>query len=121
MNDNSMTVNGGSFVGSAVGAGTNIQAGTTTVSEVRTGQLNDLRSALTGAREQILAAATTSDGRTVLRYELQQIEEALAAPEPAGPVVRSRWEQVRKAIGPLAVTANIAQITALIITLFGRG
>jgi len=121
MNDNSMTVNGGSFFGSAVGAGTNIQAGTTTVSEVRTGQLNDLRNALVGAREQILAAATTPDGRAVLRYELQQIEEALAVPESAGQVVRSRWEQVRKAIGPLAVTANMAQITALIITLFGRG
>lgn len=116
-----MTVNGGSFYGSAVGAGTNIQAGTTTVSEVRTVQLNDLRNALAAVREQILAAATTPDGRAVLRYELQQIEEALAGPEPAGQVVHSRWEQVRKAIGPLAVTANIAQITALIITLFGRG
>ncbi len=121
MRDNSMTVNGGSFVGSAVGAGTNIQAGTTTVGESRTGQLNDLRRTLVGAREQILAAAATPDGRAVLRYELQQIEEALAAPEPEGPVVRSRWEQVRKAIGPLAVTANMAQITTLIITLFGRG
>lgn len=81
--------------------------------------LADLRAALAAARPQLLASAPTDEARSDVERRLRQLEEELDEDEPAGPVVQSRWAQITKLAGPLSASASIAQITDLIITIFG--
>jgi hypothetical protein len=118
-----MTVTGGTFIGSAVGQGNKASHNTITVGGVQKQvSLDDLRSAIAAARDELVRAAEGSDAQTEVRYEIHKIEQELAEEKPQGLIVRSRWEQVVKVLGPLAAaSASIAQITELIMKVFGGG
>jgi hypothetical protein len=82
------------------------------------GSLEDLRNALAAARPELLAA-TPEDTSPELERRLEQLEQELAASEPTGDVAMSLWNRIRLLAGPLAATANIAQVADLMVTLFG--
>jgi hypothetical protein len=81
------------------------------------GTLDDLRRALAAARPDLLAAAP-DDTSAELERRLEHLEQELAVDEPAGEVTTSLWGRIRSLAGPLAATANIAQVTDLMVTLF---
>ena len=118
-----MTVTGGTFIGSALGQSNKVSRNTIAVGSVQPrAPLEDLRKAIATAREKLIGLAGSPETQADVRYEIRKVEEELAADEPERAVVRSRWEQIAKALGPLATTsANIMQITDLITKVFGRG
>jgi len=85
-----------------------------------TATIEQLCSAVAAFRTELLDTAAP-ENRPELGRRLGQLEDELADVEPAGPVVLSRWKQVRRLAGPLAASASVAQITDMVITLFGGG
>ena len=85
-------------------------------SQVGDGTLEDLRRALAAARPDLLAAAPDSTSKELER-RLEQLEQELAG-EPTGEMVTSLWNRIRSLAGPLAATANIAQVADALATLF---
>lgn len=117
-----MNVTGGTFIGSAIGQGNTVSNNNITVGDVRVhAALDDLRTAIDAARDEIVRTAGNPDAQAEVRYELRKIEQELNEDEPQGAVVRSRWEQVATVLGPLAAASGaIAQITDLITKIFGQ-
>ncbi|MGH3905243.1 MAG: hypothetical protein ACRDTE_13790 [Pseudonocardiaceae bacterium] len=111
------------MIGSALGDNSTVGDVTVTWNdEAGSASLEDLHEAIELLLAQIEEAGSdVADGR--IRYELQTIEEELDEDEPDGAVVRSRWKQVQKLLGPLQQVGGIAQsaeqIFTLIRTLFG--
>ncbi|MGH3914080.1 MAG: hypothetical protein ACRDTC_11845 [Pseudonocardiaceae bacterium] len=92
----------------------------TPTGETDPASLEDLQEAIALLRDQLEAAVgsevdETTDGR--IQYELETIEEELDEDEPDEAVVRSRWKQVQKLLGPLQHVADIARSTEQIMTL----
>ncbi len=116
-----VNISGGTFTASAVGQRNKVTHNTVSVGAVSAqASLDDLRAAVAAAREELVKAATSPNVQAEVGYEVSKIEEELAREEPAGPVVRGRWEQVSKVLGPLAAASgSVAQITELIIKVFG--
>lgn len=85
------------------------------------GTVDDLRVALGGIRAPLLDATRTPADRAEMERRLQHLEEELEADAPQGPVVHSLWKRITTLAGPLAGAANVAQITDLMITVFGGG
>ncbi|MGH3870592.1 MAG: hypothetical protein ACRDSR_03590 [Pseudonocardiaceae bacterium] len=118
-----MSITGGTFIGSAVGQANTISHNTIAVGVVASqASLDDLRAAIAAVRDDLIAAAADPAGQADVCYEVGKIEEELAGAEPEGAVVRSRWAQVGKMLGPLAAASgHIAQITNLITKVFDGG
>jgi hypothetical protein len=119
----SMNITGGTFIGSAVGQHNKVSRNTIVVGSVQSqASLDDLRAAITATRDDLIAAAADPAVQADVRYEIGHIEGELAGEEPNGTVVRSRWAQVNKVLGPLAAASgHLAQITDLITKVFGGG
>ncbi|HEU0090284.1 MAG TPA: hypothetical protein VFQ77_21950 [Pseudonocardiaceae bacterium] len=81
--------------------------------------LDDLRDAITLLRAEVDAASASVAVDSHIGYELQTIEDALDEDEPDGAVVRSRWKQVQKLLGPLQDVASIAQSATRVLALIG--
>ncbi len=117
----SMTVTGGTFIGSAVGQGNKVSDNTITVGEVQTSaSVDDLRKAIAAARDELVRAAEDPEAQAVVRYGIRTIEGELAKEQPQGAEVRSRWNLVSEILSPLAAVSGIvAQITDSIVKVFG--
>ena len=107
----------GPVIGSAFGDNSTVgDVSVTWNDETGSASLEDLHEAIALLLAQIEeAGGDVADGR--IRYELQTIEEELDGDEPDGAVVRSRWKQVQKLLGPLQHVGGIAQSVEQIFTL----
>lgn len=104
---------GAHFDRSAVGPDARVDARHSTA--VTVGRLTDELSALRGR----LLEVDGDEARAAVR-ELDGLTAEIVAVEPDRPAVRSRWATVRThATAVLGTGANIAQITDLVMTLFG--
>lgn len=105
---------GGSITGSLIGDGnSNIDITVGPDVESDSASLDELRETIASLRVQFEAA----DSR--VQYELQTIQDELGENEPDGEMVRSRWKQVLKLLGPLKDLTTVAQTTTAILALFG--
>src|SRR4051794_10500996 len=108
----------GTLSGNTFGAKSSVSGNVFNIgSQVRGGALDDLRRALADARPDLLAAAP-DDTSAELERRLEQLEQELANGEPMGEVATSLWDRIRSLAGPLAATANIAQVADLMVTVF---
>lgn len=116
-----MTVTGGTFIGSPVGWNNKVSYNTITVGDVQTSaSIADLKKAIASMRDDLVAAAKAVDAQAEVSYEIRKIEQELAGEQPRGAVVRSVWERVSEVLSPLAAASGIiAQITDLITKVFG--
>ncbi|MBV9141267.1 MAG: hypothetical protein JO115_10170 [Pseudonocardiales bacterium] len=105
---------GGSITGSVIGDD-NSDINITIAPDVESdsASLDELREAIALLRVQFAA----EDSR--VRYELQTIQDELGEDEPDGGMIRSRWKQVLKLLGPLKDLTTVAQTTTAILALFG--
>ena len=112
---------GGSVIGSAIGndntvSGNEIEI-TATNANARPG-IEELRAAIAALRTELDRADTDEKVISEAEYELTKIEESLESDQPDAEAVQVRWKHVRKLLGPLQYTANLAQITDLVLTVF---
>lgn len=82
--------------------------------------LGDLRHALAAGSAEIVALGRDEDERSDLGHELRKIDQELAAAEPDGAAVTTRWRSVLKVLdGVVATGTTVAGITELIGKIFG--
>ncbi|SHN76880.1 hypothetical protein SAMN05660350_02453 [Geodermatophilus obscurus] len=117
MNDrNSIEISGGSFQGSAIGIGHVEHHGV-----VAQGSVADLRTALAASAPELIGHGRNEEDEAEIRHEIRKIDQELAAPEPDGAAVKTRWKSVLSALGDAATASEqIARITDLVTELFGR-
>jgi hypothetical protein len=114
--NNRISITGGTFTGSAIG---NEQVQVTNTGGVEQVTVEDLRSSLAEAREEIIGLAEDPDQRSRLRVQVAQVEEELRADEPDGDVVRGGWKRVMRVLdGGAQASESVAKIWQAISSLF---
>lgn len=113
---NSVTVSGGTFVGSVVGAGELDNHAQVTSAGIGSGpSVEELRTLLAATRADLVAAGRNDIERAIIDDRIVHMIDALDSDEPVPEPVRSRWTRVREIVDGAAAsgTAAAGAVTAI--------